>query len=129
MRVILSGMYDQYDADLADYIGYSNVNDGYRYLLFIIDVFSRYLWVEHIKNKTDKSIVEAFRVIFARRRKPRCLRNDRGKEFTRNILEDYSKSINVEHFVSYNQEIKANYAERVMMLKRTIRSYMQLKKT
>ena len=51
MRVIVSGMYDQYDADLADYIGYSNANDGYRYLLFIIDVFSRYLWVEPIKNK------------------------------------------------------------------------------
>ena len=47
-----------------------------------------------------------------------------------NISEDYFKSINVEHFVSYNQEIKANYAERViMMLKRTIRSYMQLRKT
>ena len=54
-------MYDQYNADLADYIGYSNANDGYRYLLFIIDVFSRYLWVEPIKNTADRSIVEAFR--------------------------------------------------------------------
>ena len=36
----------------------------------------------------------------------------------------------MEHFVSYNQEIKANYAERVIMtLKTTIRSYMQLRKT
>ena len=49
MRVIVSGMYDQYNADLADYVGYSNANDGYRYLLFVIDVFSRYLWVEPIK--------------------------------------------------------------------------------
>ena len=113
---------------MADYIGYSNANDGYR--LFIIDVFGRYLWVEPIKNKADRSIVEAFRAIFARGRKPRHLRTDRGKKFTGNILEDYFKSINVEHFVSYNQEIKANYAERViMMLKRTIRSYMQLRKT
>ena len=121
MRVIVSGMYDQYNADLADYIGYSNANDGYRYLLFIIDVFSRYLLVEPIKNKVDRSIVEAFRAIFARGRKPRCLRTDIGKEFTGNISEDYFKSINVEHFASYNQEIKANYAERVIMtLKRAI---------
>ena len=123
-------MYDQYNVDLADYIGYSNANDGYRYLLFVIDVFSRYLWVEPIKNKADRSIVEAFRDIFARGRKPRCLRTDRGKEFRGNILEDYFKSINVKHFVLYNQEIKANYAERVIMtLKKTIRSYMQLRKT
>ena len=39
----------------------------------------------------------------------------KGKEFTANISEDYFKSINVEHFVSHNQEIKANYAERVIM--------------
>ena len=95
-------MYDQSDADLADYTGYSNANDGYRYLLFIIDLFSRYLWVEPIENKAYRSIVEAFRAIFARGRKSRHLRTDRGKEFTGNILEDYFKSINVEHFVSYN---------------------------
>ena len=103
MRVIVSGMYDQYDADLADYIGYSNANDGYIYLLFVTYVFNRYLWIEPIKNKADRSIVETFRAIFARGRKPRHFRTDRGKEFTGNILEDYFKSIDVEHFVSYNK--------------------------
>ena len=36
---------------------------------------------------------------------------DKGKEFTGNISEDYFKSINVGHFVSHNQEIKANYVK------------------
>ena len=38
MRVIVTGLHDQYDAGLADFIGYSNANDGIRYLLVIIDV-------------------------------------------------------------------------------------------
>ena len=55
---------------------------------------------------------------------------DKGKEFTGNISEDYFKSINVEHFVSHNQEIKANYVERVIMnLKWSISNYMCLHKT
>ena len=55
---------------------------------------------------------------------------DKGKEFTGNISEDYFQLINVEHFVSHNQIIKANYAERVIMtLKQSIQSYMHLHKT
>ena len=43
MRVIETGLHDQYNADLADFIGYTNSNDGIRYLLVVIDVFSHYL--------------------------------------------------------------------------------------
>ena len=64
MRVIMTGLHDQYDADLADFIGYSNANDGIRYLLVIIDVFSHYLWVKPVQNKSDRVVVEAFHAIF-----------------------------------------------------------------
>ena len=60
MRVIVTGLHDQYDADLADFIGYYNANDGIRYLLVVIDVFSHYLWVEPVQNKSDRAVVEAF---------------------------------------------------------------------
>ena len=73
MRVNVTGLHDQYDADLADFIGYSNANYGLRYLLVNIDVFSRYLWVEPVQNKSDRAVVEAFRAIFARGTKPRRL--------------------------------------------------------
>ena len=65
MRVITMGLHDQYNADLADFIEYSNANDGIRYLLVIINVFSHYLWVEPVQNKSDRAVVEAFHAIFA----------------------------------------------------------------
>ena len=65
MRVIMMGLHDHYDADLADFIGYSNANDGIRYLLIVIDVFSCYLWVEPVQDKSDRAVVEAFHAIFA----------------------------------------------------------------
>ena len=65
MRVIMMGLHDQYNVDLADFMGYSNANDGMRYLLVIIDVFSHYLWVEPVQNKSDRTVVEAFCAIFA----------------------------------------------------------------
>ena len=65
MRVIMMGLYDQYNADLRDFTGYSNANDGIRYLLVIIDVFSHYLWVEPVQNQSDRAVVEAFHAIFA----------------------------------------------------------------
>ena len=45
-RVIVSGINDQCDADLADVSNISKENDGVKYLLFVIDIFSRYLCIE-----------------------------------------------------------------------------------
>ena len=39
-RVIVAGIDDQFDADLASLIYYADDNDGYKYLLVVIDIFS-----------------------------------------------------------------------------------------
>ena len=41
-RVIVAGIDDQFDADLASLVYYADDNDGYKYLLVVIDIFSRY---------------------------------------------------------------------------------------
>ena len=41
----------------------SKFNKGIRYLLCVIDLFSRYTWVIPLKNKKGKSIVEGFKKI------------------------------------------------------------------
>lgn len=50
--VVTTGLYDLYDADLAQLDALSKYNEGVKYLLFVIDVFSRYLYIEPL---TDKS--------------------------------------------------------------------------
>ena len=72
-RVIVGGLHEQYDADLADMQKLKEKNDGVRFLLFVIDVFSCHLWVEPLLNKTEESVIETFRHIFQRTPKPRSL--------------------------------------------------------
>ena len=49
--------------DLADMLLISKCNKGIRYLLCVIDLFSRYAWVIPLKNKKGESIVEGFEKI------------------------------------------------------------------
>ena len=52
--VIVSGIDDQWDADLASFACDADENDGYKYLLVVIDIFSCYAWIEPIKDKTSR---------------------------------------------------------------------------
>ena len=72
-KVVVAGIDDQFDADLASFISYADENDGYKYLLAVIDIFSRYGWVEPIKDKTAIQVISAFDKILKKGRKPRHL--------------------------------------------------------
>ena len=50
-------------ADLADMQLISNFNKGFRFLLCVIDIFSKYAWVVPLKDKKGTSIVNAFQKI------------------------------------------------------------------
>lgn len=45
-RVVVSGIDDQFDADLADVSNIFHENDAVKYLLIDIDIFSKYLWIQ-----------------------------------------------------------------------------------
>ena len=47
-------------ADLADMQLISKFNKGFRFLLSVIDIFSKYAWVVLLKDKKGISIVNAF---------------------------------------------------------------------
>ena len=66
LKVIIGGLHDQYNADLADMLKLKEKNDGVRFLLIVIDVFSCHLQVEPLLNKTEESVIEAFWCIFQR---------------------------------------------------------------
>ena len=89
-------------------------NDGVHLLLIIIDVFSRFMWVESLENKLEDTVINAFQCIFQRAKKPRCLRTDRGVKFTGRKVQDYFDSINIEHWTAHNNEMKANFVKRVI---------------
>ena len=50
-------------ADLADMRLISKFNKGFRFLLCVIDIFSKYAWVVPLKDKKDVTITNAFQKI------------------------------------------------------------------
>ena len=120
-RVVSAGIDYLWDGDLADVSNIKSVNDGYSFLLILIDVFSRFLWIEPIKTKSQNDMKSGFERIFSRTtRQPRKLRTDNGKEFTSRAIKQYLKSRNIKAFTTRN-ETKANYAERAI---RTVKSLL-----
>ena len=60
----------------------SKFNKGFRFLLCVIDIFSKYAWVVPLKDKKGVSIVDAFQKILDKsRRKPNKIWVDKGSEF------------------------------------------------
>ena len=49
--------------DLADIKLLSKFNKGFRFLLCVVDIFSKYAWVIRLKDKNGISIVDAFQKI------------------------------------------------------------------
>ena len=61
--MVVAGIDTQWQADLADMSKLSKFNDKHRYLLCIINVFSKYAWVVPIKDKTGKTLFIAFKSV------------------------------------------------------------------
>jgi len=79
---------DVFEADLVDVQSLAKHNDNHRYLLTVIDVFSKYLHILPLKSKTGKAISEAFETVLnddkyvePLKRRPIWVRTDKGKEF------------------------------------------------
>ena len=49
-RVIVTGIDDQWQADLVDISSLARFNKGYKFLLTCIDLFSEFAWVVSLKN-------------------------------------------------------------------------------
>ena len=110
-RVYVSGINDQFQADLADVSNLSKQNDNNKFLLVVIDVFSKHAWVIPIKHKTAAEVVEAFETIFTGGRIPNKIQTDDGKEFFNSSVKALFDKYNINHF-STNNETKASIVER-----------------
>jgi transposase InsO family protein len=111
-RVEVFGVDIQWQADLVDMQQLAKYNDGYRYILMCIDVFSKYGWAVPLKTKTGKELVEAFTSILSKDgRKPLKLQTDKGTEFLNKDFQKMLKDVDI-HFFTVNSELKASVVER-----------------
>ena len=128
-RIVPTTRDSQWDMDLAGVSNLAKDNDGVKFLLVIIDLFSRYLWVNPLKGKTHQDVLNGLIEILKDNRKPEAVCSDKGSEFANRWVKKFMRDFKIYYFTSQN-ETKANYAEHVIRsLQSLIYRYMFQKQT
>ena len=112
--------------DLADMQLLSKYNKGIRFLLCVIDIFSKYAWVVPLKDKKGISIVKAFQIILkqSNKRKPNKMWVDKGSEFYNAYFKKLLRENDIVMYSTHN-EGKSVVAERfIRTIKSKIYKYM-----
>jgi len=84
---------DVWECDLWDVDSYAKYDDNFRYILSVIVVFSKILYLITVKTKSGRAVTAAFRSIFNIKsilpsRRPVWVRTDKGKEFLNEDFQD-----------------------------------------
>lgn len=124
-KIISYGINYLAQCDLAQMDTLARWNDGVRFLLVYVDVFSRLVSVEPLKNKRGDETARALERIFDRRNgAPMLLQSDLGSEFWNDYVHRLLAKTNTQHIPAKNI-VKASMAEgRIRILKNKIHRYM-----
>lgn len=125
-RTIVKGLDDLWQMDLA-VMGQGHENNQFRYILVMIDCFSKYVWTKPLKTKSGKEIMQAVGDIFKdSKRIPKNLQSDQGTEFYNAGFNSLMKKHNINHYNTFSTK-KAAIAERVIRtLKEKLYKYFSL---
>lgn len=119
-KIVVADEGVQWQADLADLQMYSKFNKGIKYILTVVDTFSRYAWVKTLKTKSGKELADAFQEIFAEEI-PASIQTDNGKEFKNKDVQDLFQNHNIRFFTTTDEDIKCAMVER---FNRTLKNKM-----
>ena len=110
-----------WQGDLTDLSSIAPYNDNIKFLLFMIDIYSRYLFIEPLPNKKGLTVATAINSIIRKNnRLPGLIITDKGSEFISKEVQELLKKYNI-GYATTNSFHKASVAERVQ---RTIKMRM-----
>lgn len=118
-KIILKGVNESWFTDLIVLPSYKDKNDGYTYILVIVDGLSKYLRAAPLKTKQSQEVAAAFETIFKSGITPANIQSDGGSEY-RGAFDKLMKKYNINHYRTYNT-IHVSMAERII---RTIMSLL-----
>lgn len=110
-------------------VKYSKYNDGFAYVLVVIDVFSKYLWLRQLKGKKEASVARAFEDIINGGQRPNRTHTDMGQEFRSRLVQSVFNNTGIQHIYAFN-EVKASVSERaIRTIKTKISRYFMYKQS
>lgn len=120
-KTIIRGLNETFQADLVEMIPYAAVNRNFKYILTVIDIFSKYAWAVPIKTKTAENVTKAMQTIFnSSKRIPKNMHTDQGKEFFNKHFGNLMEKHGINHYSTYSTK-KAAIVER---FNRTLKNKM-----
>ena len=82
----------------------STNNKNVKYLLCAINVFTKYAWVEPLKDKKSKTVVNAFiEIVNESNRKPNKLWVNQGREFYNKLLQEWLDNNDILMYSTHNE--------------------------
>lgn len=109
-RVYTKGIKYLFQMDLIEVGKMANENDNHKFLVTIIDCFSKYAWVFPTKNKSGKEVYNKIKALLLVER-PLKLQTDRGFEFYNKTFKAMTTALNINHY-STGSHLKASIVER-----------------
>ena len=120
-HVLVNEVDDIWSCDLVEMQEWSKNNKNFRYMLNVVDCFSKYAWSVPLKDKTAKTVLDAFKKIVKQSsRIPKHLWVDEGKEFYNKELTAWLKENNIVRYSTYGEH-KSSICER---FNRTLKTNM-----
>lgn len=108
---VMKGVDDTFQADLVEMLPYAKFNRNNKYILTVIDTFSKYAWAVPVKTKSGKDVTNAMKSIFDTGRIAKNVQTDHGKEFYNSHFTKLMSDCNINHYSTYSTK-KAAIVER-----------------
>ena len=125
LRTFVGHLAEQIQIDLIDMRKYGRYNEGFNWIIAMIDIFSRYAFTIAVKKKSGKDVLNGFVKLMEEFKKrfgkyPKKVQADEGKEFWNTNFEEYLKHKNITFFSTKSVK-KAAVVER---FNRTLKNIM-----
>ena len=123
-KIITHFPFQIFQADLIEYPQYTHANSGHRFILIIIDCFSKMVYAAPVKRKNADYMSEAFEKILGKfNRFPNSIITDQGLEFYNERVKKIFETYGINHYHTKTKtKWKAAMAERVI---RTLKSRLE----
>lgn len=121
----------QWEIDLVEFTDLAAHNSNYKYLMNVIDTFSKFVWSVPIHNKESATVVKHLEKNFLVEGAPKIISSDNGREFKSHLMSDMLKEYNVQQIFSlpYKPQSQGQVERFNSTLKSKIYSYMNDKST
>jgi Integrase core domain len=129
-KTVILGLNDLWQADLIDMNAYAKQNQGFNFILVVVDVFSKKCYATPVRQKTALNMKNALSDAINTLNNgvaPKHLQTDDGKEFFNKSVKELLVAHNINHY-STKSVTKAAMAERLIRtLKSNIWRYFSLR--